>query len=594
MWSFIISIGLYCIPIIHKIQEAEENFLFQDHIYPLLTVILCTISLLGYYSFFTNKYKQYYLIHSKLIYVLIVSITSKLMVSLNINNVIYVYQNKPIYLFRWAEWIACMFMLMDIVKHTSMTENQEELYMYNVNTLCQTLCIIFGYIALFNNFWFWSTLSTCIHLYLFYVVYKTKNVFLIFFEFPAFIVTIYYYMFFTNLINERNYHLSIWICELLIKGIFVVLTTMNFMLKRDYILEEYIHREKVFYIVHDLRIHLNSIRLGLSQLETSEITRLMKISMNAMIELINQILLFNKIFKNELKLSKDFFSIKSLITQITDEFSFQFFQKNIEFELDIPNDYNIYADKRGIKTIFLNLISNAIKHTRKKIKISIKMIPDKDDKICMNFYVLDDGKGVPSYFIPKLFQPFSQTQSSDNSSGLGLYLSKKIIEAHQGEINYKYENGAMFYGQINTIYKTNYSESISLSTEILKLRSFKHKNIKKILVTDDSNLNRTLLIRVLKSLKDFEILEASDGKEAIEIVKHNPDIDLIFMDFHMPHMTGKDTIDKIKAMGYDKNTILLTGLMKEEIFKTFDIEYIIIKPIYKSAIVDLFKSENIL
>ncbi len=590
LWIFV-PLFLYCIPL-YSLPNATENLLYKDHFYPLLTIIFCIILLSGYYCLFIQKYKQYNLIHKKIFFILMLSIISKFLVCINIPNVIIV-QNKPIYLFRWSEWFSTIYLMMDIVVDT-MEDHDKHRYLYQLNILAQVLCIFFGYISLFRFFWFFSILSTIVHLFIFYVLYKTKNIFLGLFEGVSLILIVYYFMYFTNFMNELNYHLSIWICELLIKGLFVVLTTMNFMLKRDFIIEEYIHREKVFYIIHDLRIHLNSIRLGLSQLEQNDITRLMKVSLNAMIDLINQILFFNKIFKDELVLSKDFFSVKSLITQVIDEFSFQFVQKNIEYKLDISDDFNIYADRKGLKTVFLNLISNAIKYTKDIIYIRIQFYVGKNDDIRMKFSVLDNGKGISPSFIPKLFQPFSQTESSDNSSGLGLYLSKKIIEAHNGTINYKYENGAMFYGHLDTIYKTSQSSETDLSSEILRLRPFTHKSIKKILITDDSNLNRSLLVKVLRSIKNFEILEASNGKEAIEIIKHNHDIDLIFMDFHMPHMSGKDTIDKIKAMGYDKNIILLTGLMKEELFKTFDIEYIIIKPIYKSAIIDLFKSENIL
>ena len=146
---------------------------------------------------------------------------------------------------------------------------------------------------------------------------------------------------------------------------------------------------------------------------------------------------------------------------------------------------------------------------------------------------------------------------------------------------------------INETFKRNYIESIPLSNEIFKVNHFPCKQVKKILLTDDSLLNRTLLRKVLLSIGNFEIIEAESGNQAIKLVKEYSDIDLIFMDFHMPGINGKEAIDNIKYLGYNRNIILLTGLMKEEVYKTMNINYIMIKPITKKTIVDLFKSENI-
>ena len=128
------------------------------------------------------------------------------------------------------------------------------------------------------------------------------------------------------------------------------------------------------------------------------------------------------------------------------------------------------------------------------------------------------------------------------------------------QINYKYNNGAEFYGSFKTLYKTTYEEPKYISNEIIRLKYFSHKNIQKILLTDDSRLNRTLLARVLKEIKNFEILEATNGPETIDIYNNHKDIDLIFMDFHMPHMTGKEVIDKLHNLGYKNNIILYKTL----------------------------------
>ncbi len=99
-----------------------------------------------------------------------------------------------------------------------------------------------------------------------------------------------------------------------------------------------------------------------------------------------------------------------------------------------PEQFKVWGDKQELKRVFVNLIGNAINFTPKqgKIEVSAELLPNRTLKI----QVKDNGRGIPADDIPQLFQRFSQGTSKQRSSGsgLGLYLSRQIVEAHQGQI----------------------------------------------------------------------------------------------------------------------------------------------------------------
>ncbi len=591
MLELINAIVFYIIPLT-QINNAISDPLYDILYYPLFTIIFCKILLFVYYCYFIKKYKQYHVIHKKIIMILLLTIGSKISIISGIPNVIEVYNGQYIYIFRWAEWISTIYLMMHINLDTS--KSIEHNCIYKINIIAQVLCILFGFISLFTYFWFFNILSTLFHVYILYVIYKTKNMFLIFFEGISMLIIYYYFMYMTGQITAINYHMSIWICELLIKGKLVIMTTMNYMMTKDFLISEYINREQIFYIIHDLRIHLNNIRLGLSQLESNEITKIMNISIDSMINMINQILVFNKIHKNEIQLNKNFFSIHKLLNQVIEEFSLQLSQHKIILEININENIYIYADKMWIRKMIVNLFSNALKYAKHKITININFKFVDEDRKIMTFSIKDDGCGVPQNFIHNLFQPFSQSSQSENSSGLGLYLTERVVTAHKGIINYIYDNGAVFESKIEVICKKEHDDIPEKHDNYLKLKNFHHKTIKKIMLVDDSPLNRQLLKRVLMEMHDYQIIEANNGQTTIELYEQHKDIDLIFMDYHMPSMTGKETINILNANGYDKNIILLTGLMKEELYRTINVNYIMIKPIHKELIKTVFENECII
>jgi len=202
---------------------------------------------------------------------------------------------------------------------------------------------------------------------------------------------------------------------------------------------------------HELRTPLNSI-IGFTgiilQGLTGEITEeqrrqltMVKNSANHLLALINDIIDVSKIETGKVKLDIKEFDLSKLVQDIKDFFAIALNKKGLKISVEAPENLIIESDERRTKQVIVNLIGNAIKFTEKgEIKIKVTR---KDEMIEVS--VKDTGIGIKKEDLDKLFKPFSQAPSEERApqegTGLGLYLSKKIIELLGGEITVRSEFG---------------------------------------------------------------------------------------------------------------------------------------------------------
>ena len=150
--------------------------------------------------------------------------------------------------------------------------------------------------------------------------------------------------------------------------------------------------------------------------------------------LVNALLEVYKYDADKLVLTKTNFNIYNLVQQVYDELLPLAQSKNIEFIIDTElSDTEIYADRSELRRVICNLCGNAINYTQEGGKVTITLKVEGNDLI---FSVSDNGSGIPQEDIPNMFQRFSQGTSKKRSTGtgLGLYLSRQIIESHGGKI----------------------------------------------------------------------------------------------------------------------------------------------------------------
>ena len=150
--------------------------------------------------------------------------------------------------------------------------------------------------------------------------------------------------------------------------------------------------------------------------------------------LVNALLEVYKYDAEKLLLNKSEFNIYELAKHVYDELKPLSDKKNIEFQINCTNcDIKIYADRSELRRVICNLCGNAINYTPEGGKVTITIKKETQDLI---FSVSDTGCGIPQEDIPNMFQRFSQGTSKKRSAGtgLGLYLSRQIIESHGGKI----------------------------------------------------------------------------------------------------------------------------------------------------------------
>ena len=217
---------------------------------------------------------------------------------------------------------------------------------------------------------------------------------------------------------------------------------------RDVTVEAEINRMRDDFIAtltHDLRTPLLAAiqalefllngSLGEISEKQTQILSTMKSSNQDMLGLVNALLEVYKYEAGKLNLAKTEFLINDLANACYNEVLPLAKAKKIEMlcEIDETKDKTIYADKTELRRVIINLLGNAITHTFENGKITISTSMQTDDTVLS---VTDTGIGIPRADIPKLFKRFSQGTSDKRSAstGLGLYLSRQIIEAHGGKI----------------------------------------------------------------------------------------------------------------------------------------------------------------
>lgn len=284
--------------------------------------------------------------------------------------------------------------------------------------------------------------------------------------------------------------------------------------------------------------------------------------------LIKDIIDVEKIKRNEIQFNMVSLDIKSASTIIVDVFRHLIQSKNIDILVNIPEGISpVFADENRLWQILFNLIGNAIKFTERGT-IAISAIEDDE---FIKIMIEDTGIGISKENQENLFNAFTQANTQISSqyggSGLGLYISKQLLERMNGKIFLEWselKKGTCFSF---TLSKTNkepvniqnmFEVNHDLRALVEKTDNKTHESFK-VLAVDDEPTN----LRVLKSLltgDGYEVLIASSGLEGIEIIKEHNDIDLVLMDVMMPHMSGYEACRKIREdySLYDLPILILT------------------------------------
>ncbi len=307
---------------------------------------------------------------------------------------------------------------------------------------------------------------------------------------------------------------------------------------------------------HEIRTPLNAI-LGYSQILLREKTlppesrreiEIINSSGEHLLDLINEILNMSKIEAGMVEINNETFSLHSVIKQIENIFSVKTNKKGIEFKVTatggIPD--NIITDKAKLKQIIINLVGNAVKFTDKGSVIVNVSTSEKNSETLI-FTITDTGKGMAPEHLENIFDPFEQTEDGRNrgGTGLGLSISRKYAQLLGGDISVTsiVNEGSCF--TLSLPYKESDMEIAGDTDTDYKAVGIRGTFIPRILIVDDREVNRDILVRMLDPI-GFSVQEASDGEEAMSLIETwNPD--LVLLDLIMPGLDGRDVIRMVKA-----------------------------------------------
>lgn len=358
---------------------------------------------------------------------------------------------------------------------------------------------------------------------------------------------------------------------------------------------------------HEIRTPLNGIiglndlvlKTSLTEVQHDYLTKTQQ-SSKALLSVINDILDYSKIEAGKLEFEEKIFSIESLLRNVTNLFEYAISGKLLEMHIDIHPDTPkiLKGDFLRVGQIFNNLVGNAIKFTEKgDITLRVKPIAQTDTHVQLQCSITDTGIGMSEEEQAKLFQAFSQTDTSNTrkygGTGLGLTICKQLIELMGGEIWQESVKGSgstfTFTLQLK---KDESQETVAYSSNYLRGQRF--------LVVDDNQLERELIGAILTSWGANPTLCGS-GKDAIHLAESQP-FDYLIVDWQMP---GIDGLDVIKTLQEELKTkfpkvIMVTAHLKDELLKVAEarhitVEKILHKPVSPSilfeSITETVKSE---
>ena len=311
-------------------------------------------------------------------------------------------------------------------------------------------------------------------------------------------------------------------------------------------------------------IGLNSIALNDKSVPKSTRDHLEKIGASAqhLLGIINDILDISRIDSGSITIKNEEFPLTKILEQVNYIIQGQCESKDILYHYEVQEGAtgNYIGDETKLRQILINILGNSVKFTPEGggIKMTVESEPASNKKSTLRFIIEDTGIGIAADFLPRIFETFAQEDESFSSkygsTGLGLPITKSLVELMDGHIDVESEKGLGSKFTVTvTLQKSSRKESGQCGQGAANGDGTEKPKVdlegRKILLAEDVAVNAEITTMIL-SMRKINVEHAENGRIAVEMFRdHKPGYyDAILMDVRMPEMDGLQATAAIRAM----------------------------------------------